>query len=353
MTTKKTYHVTLLSKGEIVPNLHYGINAKEWWIQALPNANNISPLYPLRIGMKTLVELKGYYFVTTIVKGNSIDSELPGYCCQCGSFTTTVEDSPTAAISNCYQEFFNVNTRFSGKKIIGFEDQKILKELLTDVSFQPLLILLDKISISIFKIGFSSNEEWHGAGNGYLSSFSYTYKKTNCNFIQKISNGLCHVEIWNNLNKMDSFVEDTPTAVWQHIGMLSKYTGDQLFGLTDSNIQKILSNNKTLMCVPSDWINLEIMEKLYNHYLKKKTISSIDWYDFFLTWLDRKGEVIELYTELLEIYPRGHRFSEHEIQAWHSMLRSTGCKNITPFPSKESHCKYNFICLFFKFIFIG
>ncbi|CAH1767912.1 10192_t:CDS:2, partial [Entrophospora sp. SA101] len=80
---------------EIVPNLHYGINAKEWWIQALPNANNISPLYPLRVG----------------------------------------------------------------KKIIGFEDQKILKELLTDVSFQSLLILLDKISIGIFKIGFSSNEE--------------------------------------------------------------------------------------------------------------------------------------------------------------------------------------------------
>ncbi|CAJ0768343.1 22093_t:CDS:2 [Entrophospora sp. SA101] len=54
---------------------------------------------------------------------------------------------------------------------------------------------------------------------------------------------------------MDSFVEDTPTAVWQHIGILSKYTGDQLF-----------------------------------------------------------DEVIGLYTELLEIYPQEHRFSEHGIQ---------------------------------------
>lgn len=89
MNTNKNYHITLLSKGEIVPKLHYGMNAKEWRIQAL----------------------------------------------------------------------------------------------LTDVSFQPPLILLDKISINIFKIGFLSNEEWHGAGNGYLSSFSYTYKKTNCNFI--------------------------------------------------------------------------------------------------------------------------------------------------------------------------
>ncbi|CAJ0904675.1 15571_t:CDS:1, partial [Entrophospora sp. SA101] len=165
--------------------------------------------------------LKGYYFVTTIIKGNSISPELPGYCCQCGSFT--------AAISNCYQKFFNVGTRFSGIKVIVFEDQIILKELLTDISFQPLSILLDKISINIFKMGFSSNEEWHRAGDGYLSSFSYAYKRTNCNFIQKISNGLCYVEIWNKLNKVGSFVENTPTAVWQHIGILSKYTGDQLF----------------------------------------------------------------------------------------------------------------------------
>ncbi|CAJ0756830.1 965_t:CDS:1, partial [Entrophospora sp. SA101] len=78
-------------------------------------------------------------------------------------------------------------------------------------------------------MGFSSNEEWHRAGDGYLSSFSYAYKRTNCNFIQKISNGLCYVEIWNKLNKVGSFVENTPTAVWQHIGILSKYTGDQLF----------------------------------------------------------------------------------------------------------------------------
>ncbi|CAJ0767242.1 15435_t:CDS:1, partial [Entrophospora sp. SA101] len=77
--------------------------------------------------------LKGYYFVTTIIKGNSISPELPGYCCQCGSFTTTVEDSSTAAISNCYQKFFNVGTRFSGIKVIGFEDKIILKELLTDI----------------------------------------------------------------------------------------------------------------------------------------------------------------------------------------------------------------------------
>lgn len=77
-------------------------------------------------------------------------------------------------------------------------------------------------------------------------------------------------EIWNNLKKMDVFVEDAPTAGWQHIGILSKYTGDQLFCLTNSNIQKILFNNKTLMCVSSDWVNLEVMETLYNHYLKKK-----------------------------------------------------------------------------------
>ncbi|CAH1770922.1 5660_t:CDS:2, partial [Entrophospora sp. SA101] len=100
--------------------------------------------------------------------------------------------------------------------------------------------------------------------------------RTNCNFIQKISNGLCYVEIWNKLNKVGSFVENTPTAVWQHIGILSKYT-------------------------------------------------------------DQKSEVIELYTKLSEIYPPGHKFSKHEIEAWYSMLRSTSCKNITPFPRKESY----------------
>ncbi|CAJ0846107.1 12859_t:CDS:2 [Entrophospora sp. SA101] len=79
------------------------------------------------------------------------------------------------------------------------------------------------------------------------------------------------------------------------------------------------------------------MEKLYNHHLKKKTISSVNWYDLFLTWLDQKSEVIELYTKLSEIYSPGHKFSKHEIETWHSMLRSTSCKNITPFPRKESY----------------
>ena len=111
----------MLFKSEIIPNLHYGINSKEWWAQASPNANNnnISPLYPLRVGMKILAELNGYYFVTTIVKENNISPELPGYCCRCASFTTT-EGFPTVAVSNCYQEFF-MKTRFSGKKILDFE----------------------------------------------------------------------------------------------------------------------------------------------------------------------------------------------------------------------------------------
>ena|SRR5437773_3877238 len=107
--------------------------------------------------MKILAELNGYYyFVTTIVKENNISPELPGYCCRCASFTTT-EGFPTVAVSNCYQEFF-MKTRFSGKKILDFEDQMILKKLLSDISFQPLMILLDKISINIFRMVFLSNE---------------------------------------------------------------------------------------------------------------------------------------------------------------------------------------------------
>lgn len=63
--------------------------------------------------------------------------------------------------------------------------------------------------------------------------------------------------------------------------------------------------------------------------------------------------MIELYTKLLKICPEGHRFSEHEIQAWHSMLRSTGCKNITPFPSKGSHVStILFIYFYFLYLFL-
>ncbi|CAJ0885155.1 5793_t:CDS:2 [Entrophospora sp. SA101] len=36
------------------------------------------------------------------------------------------------------------------------------------------------------------------------------------------------------------------------------------------------------------------------------------------------------------MYPLNHKFSDHELQAWNTMLRAVGCTNITPFSNKIS-----------------
>ena len=58
MAKRRELAVTLISNGIIEPRLHYGPFSRNWWFIPTINSNNdIEMVYPLRIIMKTRVEI--------------------------------------------------------------------------------------------------------------------------------------------------------------------------------------------------------------------------------------------------------------------------------------------------------
>ena len=53
----------------------------------------------------------------------------------------------------------------------------MLNKLLKDVLFRPFSVQVENFKIFVFSIGISNDDNWHGAGNGYMSSFRHFYKK--------------------------------------------------------------------------------------------------------------------------------------------------------------------------------
>ena len=117
--------VTLLDIGFLTEELHYGPYARYWW---QPSINNKNDFFPIRIGQRTKVHLKGHDFYITIVHGSKDNPLLPGYICEAGTMRNLEETNPTIAISTVYQQIFNPkSTRYSGPLviIIGWNDESI------------------------------------------------------------------------------------------------------------------------------------------------------------------------------------------------------------------------------------
>ena len=46
--------------------------------------------------------------------------------------------------------------------------------------------------------------------------------------------------------------------------------------------------------------------------------------------------MIELHSNLKQLYPIDYKFNERELTAWRIMLRNIGCHDITPFSKQGS-----------------
>src|SRR3954447_25402963 len=121
MPKRRELAVTLVSSGIIIPHLHYGPVARNWWfipsIEIIENNIGAQLMYPIRVGMKTQVELNGKKFILRVLEGNTIDTSNPGYSCQCELFSSDVEESSTKAISSLYQKIFQNSTKISGSLV--------------------------------------------------------------------------------------------------------------------------------------------------------------------------------------------------------------------------------------------
>ncbi|POG78381.1 hypothetical protein GLOIN_2v1766857, partial [Rhizophagus irregularis DAOM 181602=DAOM 197198] len=153
MSKKKQYIVTLLAKGIISEDLHYGIYARNWWEPCKFNENCINPI-PYRLFMSVNCCLNGKNFAITVI--NDEQTHNPCFHCICDGKDSGTQLTATAAINNTYSQIFSNKTKYSGLAVMGFDNEAIVHELVADISFIPIFIRLDQILIVVSKIGVSS-----------------------------------------------------------------------------------------------------------------------------------------------------------------------------------------------------
>ncbi|CAB4410648.1 unnamed protein product [Rhizophagus irregularis] len=263
---------------------------------------------------------------------------LPEYYCQSGDFFV-IETSATKAISKTYQNIFQNKTRYSGHVVMGWNNKNIIDVLSSNIDFYPFTCQLGDYEIFIYGLGSSTCSDWNKAGNGYKSSLIYLYKKRPAIFVSKIEDNKCHICIYQDFKLQKIFVEATPNDVWKNSGFIQKFSGIQLFGLEDEVTLQKLVKIHVPQCASHEWDNFNLMKKLYEYHLRRRT-SSIEWYNLFAKWNQNECNIIELTSELKLLYPQGHQFSDRELGAWLSMLRAAGCTNITPWSHNESEYQF-------------
>ncbi|CAG8787581.1 15604_t:CDS:2, partial [Gigaspora rosea] len=205
--------VTLIATGIIIPDLHFGPFLRSWWHVKMTQENKtkIEQYYPFRIGMKTQVILKNRPFIIRVVQGNKYNSLLPGFLYKSLLESNyEVENDPMTAISKLYKKIFQTETCFSGISIMGMNDNNILEELVSDLSFQPFTINLQKISIVIHSI-------------------------ERILVFQTVNKDRYSVCIYKENQISEEYCASDPNNVWEKIVILKKWKGITLFGLDNDS----------------------------------------------------------------------------------------------------------------------
>ncbi|CAB5139640.1 unnamed protein product [Rhizophagus irregularis] len=315
MSKKKQYIVTLLAKGIISEDLHYGIYARNWWEPCKFNENCINPI-PYRLFMSVNCCLNGKNFAITVL--NDEQTHNPYFRCICDGKDSGTQLIATAAINNTYSQIFSNKTKYSGLAVMGFDNEAIVHELVADISFIPIFIRLDQILTVVSKIGVSSCEGCY--------------------------EDECSLDIYNEGIKLYHNKDTTPNKIWETIGILKKYDSATLFGITDYNIQQILTelnklekSKNLITCTSDNWKNIDILNLIFEQNIKKRKIANTfsSWSKLFTNWYDQTNTIIQFPTILYQIYPKNYQFQEKELGAWRAMFCASGCTNITPFMKKR------------------
>ncbi|PKK56639.1 hypothetical protein RhiirC2_799605, partial [Rhizophagus irregularis] len=330
-------------KGDILEELHYGIYARYWWeprqfdqTTEINTQTSIKSI-PYRVYMSINCCLNNSDFAITVL--NDKQTHKPVFRCLCDGKDSGIQQTASAAINNTYRQVFGNKTEYSGMVVMGFDDETITHELLSDISFVPIFIRIDRILIVVSQIGISSHEDYYGAGPGFLSTLITKYKGKQSLFVQSIENK-CNLDIYNeNINQYHN-EEITPNEIWRSINILKKFDGMVLFGITNLYVQQELeklAKNNSITCTSNDWNNIDILNLVFKQHIKTRKISSpfSDWTKLFTNWYKQNNTIIQFPDILFQIYPTNYHFQEKELGAWRAMLRASGCTNITPFTKKQ------------------
>ncbi|CAG8615304.1 6559_t:CDS:2 [Funneliformis caledonium] len=167
MSSKKQT-IQLLATGNLVPTLHYGIYAVNWWTfidkKTLNEEKQIC--IPLRLNMRVQLELNKTKFIVRIV---SVEDDMkPGYVCE------------SDVASKIY---------LSASEALGYSGDDII---------------------------------------GYLSSFMYKYQGNQSLFVQNIESKYCYIEVFQKKERVAYFRDVSPTGVWKKTGILKNYNEQEL-----------------------------------------------------------------------------------------------------------------------------
>jgi len=204
-----------------------------------------------------------------------------------------------------------------------------------DVPFAPHSFLLEKIKVFVYRVGYSTNMDWHCAGLEYKSSLLYKFGDKKTLFVSKIEETLCTVEIYQDQKLQTTYVSNNPIDVWKNLEFIKKFNGNQLFGIDNHIIKSLNKKQKKPTCSPQEWKDDSIMKSLFDFHLKRRTIMNINWHQLFIKWDEQESPLIELNNELHNIYPKNHQFSIREKSAWQTFLHAAGANNVTPWPCEE------------------
>ncbi|CAB5375231.1 unnamed protein product [Rhizophagus irregularis] len=239
----------------------------------------------------------------------------PSFRCLCNGKDSGIQQSASAAINNTYKQVFRKNkTEYSGMVVMGFDDEIITNELLSDILFIPIFIRIDRILIVVSQIGISSHKGCYGAGPGFLSTLITKYKGKQLLFVQSIEDN-CNLDVYDGDINQYHNEGITPDEIWKSINILNKFDGATLFGITNSHVQQELDKQQ----------------------IKTRKIASpfSDWSKLFKNWYEQNNTIIQFPNILFQIYPANYQFQEKELGAWRAMFRASGCINITPFTKKQ------------------
>ncbi|CAG8585728.1 10947_t:CDS:1, partial [Cetraspora pellucida] len=83
-------------------------------------------------------------------------------------------------------------------------------------------------------------------------------------------------------------------------------------GLEHERTKLKISKELTLSCTIEDWQNEQIMNTLFNYYLKKyQYVYKME--KIFISWQNQKNNLIELTTKLQEIYSLNYTIKDCEL----------------------------------------
>jgi len=286
--------------------------------------------------MKTHTILNNCDFIITVVEDSECPN-FPGFLCYSEEERSGICNSPTEAINTCYEKVFRSNAKFPGPPVMGFDNSKIVQQLLGDIIFRPYMFSLRRLNIFVLGIGKSKKPEWNYAGEGYKSVFQYNFNGIKSTFVQEMEGKECVVQIFTDGVLIRTFSDTDPDKVWLLIeNVLSNYSGKDLFGLENLYTQICIQQAQIPSCTVLDWTLEGVLENLYKYHLKRRISCAIKWHDLFDKWLNQKGDILELRKSVLDLYPPNHEISDREWRAWKTFVRNAGCTNITPFKKGES-----------------